>query len=134
MPVNGLDHVNIVASDLDATVAFYVALLGFKRQDISVLEKMGLRGAWLCDETGAPIIHVQGFTEGRHKHNDAGPDTPTGAIDHVALRCEGFAGMLARLGEMGIEHKVNDRQYGDLRQIFVRDPDNVQLELNYHND
>ena len=134
MAVAGLDHVNIVASDLDATIAFYGRVLGLSRDPNSVLERMGRRGAWMCDETGHPIMHIQGHDPALHKTSDAGPETPTGAIDHVALKCVGFAAMLENLAALGIAHQVNDRKYGDLRQIFVTDPDKVRLELNYFAD
>ena len=134
MAVAGLDHVNIIAADLDATVAFYGRVLGLTRDANSVIEKMGRRGAWMCDDSGHPIMHIQGYDAALHKASDAGPETPTGAIDHVAFKCSGFATMLEHLAALGIDHKINDRQYGDLRQIFVTDPDKVRLELNYFAD
>jgi catechol 2,3-dioxygenase-like lactoylglutathione lyase family enzyme len=134
MTVNALDHVNIVAHDLDTTVAFYGSLLGLTRLERSMLDTIGVRGAWLCDETGTAILHVQAFDPDRHRASDAGPLTPTGAIDHVALRCTGFAETLARVVELGLEHAVNDRKYGELRQIFIHDPDQVRLELNFSGD
>jgi hypothetical protein len=39
--------------------------------------------------------------------------------------------MLERCAKLGIEHRVNDRKFGDLRQVFVTDPNNVVLELNF---
>jgi len=134
MTVSGLDHVNIIASDLDAAVAFYGQVLDLTRDPNSVLERMGRKGAWMQDETGHPIMHIQGFDERYHKPNQAGTVTPTGAIDHVALKCQGWDAMLARLGELGLDHKVNDGRFGGLRQIFVTDPDGVTLELNFHAD
>jgi catechol 2,3-dioxygenase-like lactoylglutathione lyase family enzyme len=134
MAVAGLDHVNIIASDLDATIAFYTGVLGLTEDPNSVLVKMGRRGAWMCDASGRPIIHIQGFEPSLHHANEAGLVTPTGAIDHVALQCAGFAAMLENLAALGLDHQINDRKYGDLRQIFVTDPDNVKLELNFHAD
>ena len=69
------------------------------------------------------------FHEERHAGLDRG--SATGSIDHVALTCEGFAGTLERCEALGLDHRVNDRQFGDLRQIFVTDPNNVALELNF---
>jgi len=134
MAVAGLDHVNIIASNLEATVDFYGKVLGLVRDPNSVLEKMGRRGAWMQDETGYPIMHIQGYDAALHQANQAGDVTPTGAIDHVALQCSGFAAMLEHLAALGIEHRVNDRQFGSLRQIFITDPDQVKLELNYAAD
>ena len=58
---------------------------------------------------------------------------PTGAIDHVALRCTGFAATCATLAAQGIAHTVNDGMFG-LRQINLFDPDAVKIELNFPGD
>ena len=59
---------------------------------------------------------------------------PTGSIDHVALACDDFAGIVRRCEELGVAHRVNDRKDADLRQVFVTDPNNVTLELNFAGD
>ena len=131
MPVKGVDHVNIIASDLDETAKFYADLLGLTRGETPGAA-MGFKGAWLLDDAGQAIIHVMAWHEERHAGLDRG--SATGSIDHVALSCEGFADMLQRCEELGLEHSVNDRKFGDLRQIFVTDPNNVKLELNFAGD
>jgi catechol 2,3-dioxygenase-like lactoylglutathione lyase family enzyme len=125
--VQGLDHVNIIADDLDETGRFYEDLLGLRYTPRP--GEMDFRGAWLMDAAGQPIIHLMTWNAERHAGFERG--TATGAIDHVALACEDFEGTLARCAELGVEHRVNDRKYGDLRQIFVRDPNKVMLELNF---
>ena len=127
MQVKGLDHVNIIANDLDETVRFYESLLGLKAGDRP--EAMGFRGGWLHDASGQAIIHLMTWNAERHAGLERG--SATGSIDHVALACENFAGMLERCAALGVEHQVNDRKYGDLRQIFVTDPNKVKLELNF---
>ncbi|MDE8653964.1 VOC family protein [Novosphingobium album (ex Liu et al. 2023)] len=132
MKVEGLNHVNIVAGDLDRTVAFYETVLGMKAETIPNMPA-GFDGRWICDEGGLPIIHVQKHNPLRHGALGA-RDGTTGAIDHVALACSDFAGMVRRCAELGVPHRVNDRQFGTLRQVFVTDPDNVVLELNFAGD
>lgn len=131
MQVKGLDHVNIIAGDLDETARFYADLLGFRRGE-NPATAMGFQGAWLIDADGRPIIHLMAWNAERHAGLDRG--SATGSIDHVALACEDFAGTLARCEALGVAHSVNDRKYGDLRQIFVTDPNNVKLELNFAGD
>ncbi|MCW1431446.1 VOC family protein [Novosphingobium sp. JCM 18896] len=131
MSVKGLDHVNIIAEDLDATARFYGDLLDLRRGETPGTA-MGFKGAWLHDTSGKPIIHLMGWNDDRHADLDRG--SATGSIDHVALACEDFAGTVARCEALGVEHRVNDRKYGDLRQVFVRDPNNVMLELNFAGD
>ena len=130
MKVNGLNHVNIVAADLDKTIGFYESVLGMKAREIP-MAPAGFGGRWIFDEADQPIIHVQAYNPERHGARKEGP---TGSIDHVALTCSDFEGMLRRCQELELEHRVNDRQFGDLRQVFVTDPDNVVLELNFPGD
>lgn len=130
MKVNGLNHVNIVAADLDKTIGFYETVLGMQAREIP-MAPAGFGGRWIFDEADQPIIHVQAYNPERHGARKEGP---TGSIDHVALTCSDFEGMLRRCEELGLDHRVNDRQFGNLRQVFVTDPDNVVLELNFPND
>ena len=128
MQVNGINHVNIVADDIEKTVRFYEDLLGF-RAETPPMVRPGFQGRWLCDAQGCAIIHLMGYSEERHAGRTLGPQT--GSIDHVALACSGFAGMKQRCEDRAIEHRINDRKFGDLRQIFVTDPNDVVLELNF---
>ncbi|MEZ5734987.1 MAG: VOC family protein [Novosphingobium sp.] len=129
MRVNGLNHVNIVASDIEKTIRFYETVLGMRAAEIP-MAPAGFTGRWIYDEADQPIIHVQAYNPERHGEPGNGSDT-TGAIDHVALTCADFDGMVRRCEELGLEHRINDRKIGNLQQVFVTDPDNVVLELNF---
>lgn len=130
MQVNGVNHINLVTGDLDATIAFYEGLLEMKVQQIPVAPP-GFSGRWICDAQNNPIIHVQAYNPERHGELKTGLD---GALDHVAFTCTGFDATKAKCEELGIEYRVNDRQFGDLRQVFVTDPNGISLELNYPGD
>ncbi|MCY4502300.1 MAG: glyoxalase, partial [Alphaproteobacteria bacterium] len=58
----------------------------------------------------------------------------SGCIDHVAFAAEGFDRYAAFLGEQGYEHETRLVPGGKLRQIFVRDPNEVLIELNFRAD
>jgi catechol 2,3-dioxygenase-like lactoylglutathione lyase family enzyme len=130
MQVNGLNHINIITGDMAATVGFYDALLGMTAHPIPAAPA-GFDGRWIADAAGNPIIHVQAFNPERHGELKTGLG---GALDHVALTCEGFEATKARCDELGIAYRVNDRQFGNLRQVFVSDPNGVSLELNFPGD
>lgn len=132
MQVMGLDHVNIIAADLDETERFYENLLGL-RPGRPPNAPAGFGGRWLFDVADRPIIHVMAYNEERHGKGER-RHMPTGSIDHVALACQDFDGTLRRCEALNVEHRVNDRLFGDLRQIFVTDPNNVMLELNFAGD
>jgi catechol 2,3-dioxygenase-like lactoylglutathione lyase family enzyme len=127
MQVKGIDHVNIIANDIDETIDFYQRLFGLEVERPEIAP--GMRGCWLRDASGQASIHLMAFNPERHADLDRG--SATGSIDHVALACEDFEGMVRRCEELGVEHKINDRRFGSLRQVFVTDPNNVTLELNF---
>ena len=124
----GLEHVNIVAADIGVTCAFYERLLDMEARPIPV--RPDYPGRWIYDRSDSPIIHVQVHNPERH-----GPlgeaRASTGAIDHVAIACDDFEGMMQRCEEMGLDYRVAELPGADFRQLFVNDPDNVLLELNF---
>lgn len=130
MQVNGLNHINIVTGDMAATTAFYESLFGMVAGPIPVAPP-GFDGRWISDAQGNPIIHVQAYNAERHGELKVGLG---GALDHIALTCAGFADTQQRCDELGIPFRINDSQFGKLRQIFVTDPNGVSLELNFSGD
>ena len=130
MQVRGLNHINIVTADLDATVRFYDDLFGMKAK-ANPFTMPGFEGRWICDAADNAIVHVQVYNPDRHGELKTGLN---GALDHVALNCTGFADTQQRCTDLGIEFKVNDGRVANLRQIFVNDPNGVVLELNYFGD
>jgi hypothetical protein len=58
----------------------------------------------------------------------------SGAVDHIAFRCTGLAGVLERLRAEGAsftQRMVSDQ---GLYQLFLFDPNGVKIELNFSND
>lgn len=130
MRVNALDHVNIVARDLDDTVGFYRDLLNLVAHDPPPPLNPALV-QWLHDADGRAIFHMSspGSLLGEAPLDDA--PTHSGAVHHVALSCTGHDEILGRIEDMGCEHRLNHVAAIDLKQIFVRDPNGVLLELNF---
>ena len=58
----------------------------------------------------------------------------TGAVHHVALNCSGYAEMIRRIEARELAYQVNLIDAIGLKQIFVADPNNVLLELNFFGD
>lgn len=127
MTIGAIDHVNIHTRDLTATVAFYRDVLKM-RVDQSI---MGARGAWMVDAGGNPSIHI-GLKEAYPEDlADACEDTGGGSVHHVAFQCTGYADVRARLEALGLLVSTNDVPTVGLRQLFLRDPNDVLLELNF---
>ncbi len=130
MQVLGVNHINIVTGDLAATCEFYEQLLGMTAQK-NPFAMEGFDGRWISDAQGNPIVHVQAYNAERHGELKRGLN---GALDHVSLTCQGFDDTKARCDALGIAYRVNDRQFGNLRQVFVLDPNEINLELNFAGD
>lgn len=131
MQVLGLDHVNIITHDVDGTADFYERLLGLKRGP-SPADAIGIKGgAWMFDDQGAAFIHLSWKNPDRDFGAEHIPGTPTGAIHHVALRCQGFDAMKQRIAAMGLDCQTMERPEFTFRQIVLRDPNNINLELNF---
>jgi catechol 2,3-dioxygenase-like lactoylglutathione lyase family enzyme len=59
------------------------------------------------------------------------PGGNTGAIHHVAFECDDYEDCLSRIEVMGLRYETAEVSEISLRQIFVNDPNNVLLELNF---
>jgi catechol 2,3-dioxygenase-like lactoylglutathione lyase family enzyme len=132
MHVNALDHVNIIAEDLDATARFYAELLDLERRD-GPPPMTPQTGQWMYDRGGRPILHINSVDCPRTFPRDVAPG-PTGSIHHVALNCSGYDELIARLTACGNEHHSNTVAAIGLRQVFTMDPNGVLLELNFFGD
>jgi catechol 2,3-dioxygenase-like lactoylglutathione lyase family enzyme len=82
-------------------------------------------GAWLYSE-GHPVLHL----------NDISPtDKPqrpdSGVIDHIAFGSRGFEAIKQHLTRKGVPFRANEVPNSTRRQIFLTDPNNVLIELNF---
>lgn len=121
MPILGLDHINIAGSAplLERCRAFYVDILGLTQGPRPAFRS---RGFWLY-AGDAPIVHL---TE---KENDAaGART---ALDHFAFLCDGLEETMARLTQHGIEFELDPARDTKRAQLFLQDPADVSVELNF---
>jgi catechol 2,3-dioxygenase-like lactoylglutathione lyase family enzyme len=145
MLVKKLQHYNIRTTKFDETVAFYRDALGMTN-GVPPGAPEGTPPAWLYDESGEAIVHLM-------KIDPANPDkdyadraaqfrggidqryppgfSGSGSIDHVALHCEGWEEMKARLAKHAVPVHENLIPRMNLRQLFIRDPNGVTLELNF---
>ena len=132
MKVQALDHVNIIAADLDGTARFYAELFGLERRNAPPPLTPD-NAQWMFDDADRAIFHINSVDCPRAFEREVAPG-PTGSIHHVALRCSGFDEMIARLDARGMERQVNLIEAIGLRQIFTMDPNGVLLELNFFED
>ena len=122
MSVGKLDHYNVSTRKLKETVQFYETVLGLNN---GARPPFNFPGAWLYSE-GHPVLHVNDISGTDREQR---PDS--GVIDHVAFGSRGFEAMRKHLDGKGIQHRVNQVPNSTRCQIFLRDPNNVEIELNF---
>lgn len=134
-----LNHFSIRTTDLAATRAFYVDLLGLvegPRPDFP------FPGHWLyqgpTDSYANAAVHVIGIDpadpSGLQNYlgeRDAARLSGSGAVDHVAFFATGLPDMLARLRAHGIAPRERTVPGVGLHQLFLDDPSGVVVELNF---
>jgi catechol 2,3-dioxygenase-like lactoylglutathione lyase family enzyme len=124
-----LFHAAVRTSDLDATVRFYTEVLGMV---VAPRPPIGFPGAWLrpAQADTEPTIHV--YAGDAAKDPDGHVATGGGAIDHVSIVCQGYGAFKARFEQFGLDYRENMVPETPLWQLFVYDPNGIQLELTFH--
>lgn len=122
MRINRIDHFNICTRDVDALCEFYTTVLGLEIGDRPPFPNPGV---WLY-AAGHPILHVGIAKDGEQEGRD-----DTLPLDHIALETEGILDAVARIEKAGIDYRLVDVPGREMKQIFIRDPDGVALELNF---
>jgi catechol 2,3-dioxygenase-like lactoylglutathione lyase family enzyme len=135
MAILSLDHVNIRTADVPRTTAFFRDVLGL-RADIAPGASSIERGCWIYDAGNRPIVHI-GPSDGTYSSDGIAPFTPArggGSVHHVALECDDYDGMIARLKEAGLAFSENPIPSIGLHQVFVTEANGILLELNFQRD
>jgi len=132
MTVLSLDHINIRTADVPATAAFFTEMLGLRA---GVAPGAGTieRGCWIYDAGDRPIVHI-GPVVADYPSDGMAPFAPargSGSVHHIALECDGYDAMLARLRRAELAIAESDLPSIGLRQIFVTEANGILLELNF---
>ena len=123
MPLIQLNHVTVRTKDLEATKSFYCDVLGLStgwRPDL------GFPGYWIYCGNQA-VIHV--VPPGQEI--GGGDVDETGNFDHVAFLSTDVDEVRARLIRSGTTFRERYIPDGQRRQIFLFDPNQLLIELNF---
>ena len=135
MPVTSLNHFLLVAKDLERTKDFYCRVLGMEvdreRPDF------GFPGYWL-KANGETCVHLASqepnvirdqFLLKQHLKGSTG----SGAVDHIAFLAQNPNEVRGRIQKNDV--RMHFRSFPDAKpplfQIFLKDPDDVTIELNF---
>lgn len=122
MAITSLDHYTINTLDLDATIRFYVEVMGFENGE---RPPFSFPGAWLYCE-GRPVVHLIG--------GKAPDGAGAGAIDHIAFRAGGLGEFLRRLEDRGVAYSERDVPGAGIHQVFLSDPSGISVEVCFPGD
>ncbi len=111
-----LHHAHLFASDIDASIAFYVELLDGQ----VVLDAVfaGARNVFL--RIGKGRLHLYDQPPG---------DGGRGQVHHLGIQTDDLAGLVARMQAAGIEFRKEIADYGLWKYVMAQGPDGVLLEL-----
>ena len=134
-----LNHISLRTTDLEATRAFYVDLLGLQE---GPRPEFPFPGYWLyqgpTDAYANAAVHLIGIDprdpsglEGYLGDRDEALLRGSGAVDHVAFFATGLAPMRATLARLGMAAQERSVPGIGLHQVFVNDPNGIVVELNY---
>jgi catechol 2,3-dioxygenase-like lactoylglutathione lyase family enzyme len=138
-----LEHYNLMTARLRETVAFYTDVLGLYEGFYPA--ELG-PGAWMYDSTDTPVVHMQEViaenfeaVAGKTRNRLGDLRAPleldklygTATLDHIAFSCEDIEGFKAKLDRLGVPYRETGVASAAVRQLFLRDPNGVILELNF---
>ena len=114
MAINRINHYSIRTTDLKASEKFYTEVMGFT---VGPRPPFDFPGLWLY--------------KGDHADYDNAVVHITGTVDHIAFAATGLQQMLAHLKAGNVPHRERTVPSMGLHQIFLDDPSEVVIELNY---
>ena len=125
--IQGVSHIDLTVTDLDASESFYADLFGMTRVLDGRNDDHHFSSRYLLHPDTMLIL-------GLVRHDEPGDrsfDERSIGLDHLAFAvpsADELAAWVTRLDERGIER--SDITPGDLWDVLVfRDPDRIQLEL-----
>jgi catechol 2,3-dioxygenase-like lactoylglutathione lyase family enzyme len=132
MPLTGLNHYLIVSKNLERSKKFYQEVLGLQVAD---RPDFGFPGYWLKigDEicvhlaSQAPNKIRDTFLLKKHPKGTAG----SGSVDHIAFLAQDPAAVRQRIQKKKVEMHFRSFPDAKLFQIFLKDPDDITIELNF---
>ena len=135
MPLSHLEHFLIQTLNIEKTCDWYERVLGMRRGYTPDF-KFPVQWLYIGEHD---VIHV---TEGGSKTTDnrkrylgqqSDATSGSGVIDHVAFRCTGLKEMIEYLQRQKIPFKQRMVSDQGLYQLFLIDPNDVKIELNFAN-
>ncbi len=135
MPLSHLEHFLIQTADLAATRDWYVEVLGMR---VGPSPDFKFPVCWLYIGEKDVLHLTEGgahTSENRKKFlgQQSEATRGTGVVDHVAFRATGLPEMMEHLNQLGVKYTRRMVDDQGLFQLFLMDPNDVKVELNFAN-
>ncbi len=128
MTIENFDHFTIRAADFDASKRFYEEALGLRYQ-----ERPGFAVAaallFVGNEPLVNLFQASPEQEAAFAQQKDDGQWRTGRFHHVAFWATGLPQFRERLAQKGVAGR--ERTLTDKHQIIVKDPDGVEIEINF---
>ena len=116
----GMNHFTVIAEDAQATLDFYVGLLGLT---VGHRPDLGFPGAWLYAGGPQAVLHLY--------FDRPLPAARAGVIDHMAFTASGLRAVKARFDERGLAYDLRQQVGAGTWQLFCHDPNGAKVELDF---
>ena len=116
----GMNHFTVIAEQEQATLDFYVGLLGMT---VGHRPDLGFAGAWLYAGGPQAVLHVY--------FDRPVPVQRSGVIDHMAFSANGLKAVKARFDERGLKYDLRQQAGAGTWQLFCHDPNGAKVELDF---
>jgi catechol 2,3-dioxygenase-like lactoylglutathione lyase family enzyme len=116
----GMNHFTVLAEDRQATLDFYVGLLGLTEGE---RPDLGFPGAWLHAGGPQAVLHI---IFGRPL-----PAQRSGVLDHMAFTARDLAAVKSRFDQAGTPYELRRQAGSGTWQLFSNDPNGARVELDF---
>lgn len=125
MKLNNVNHIAIIASDIERSLSFYVDVLGF-----SIIRKVYReeRDSWKVDLALNGDYLIELFTFPNAPQRLSYPEAL--GLRHLAFTVDDIEASIAELKSKGVEpESIRIDPFTDCRCVFFADPDGLPIEL-----
>ena len=129
MPITEMQHYMVLSKDLEKTRRFYCDVLGLRTGPRPPFDFEGL---WIYIGEVA-VVHVAGQAsyESTGRLKDVVAERHgSGSVDHIAFAADNWDELVASFEKHGVKFRATVVPGRPLRQLFVHDPDGIQIEIN----
>lgn len=131
MPITHMQHYMVLSKDLEKTRHFYCDVLGLRTGERPPFR---FKGLWIYAGDVACIHVAERASYDETSRTEANPadanDHGSGSVDHIAFAATDYDELVAKFNAHGVKYRATQVPGKPLRQLFVFDPDGIQIEIN----